>query len=175
MKPIKRGYKLRVIVDMDGYISKFDVYQGRNSMPKDYNFPACFGLGESVVAHFTSDLFQKIIMSILTIIFHQFLWRNIWRPEMFLLVLLLDQIENSYLRNNLTTDKVMNGGDFAYRVSAQEIVYFKWMDNKPVHIISNFHDTGTYSETEEAKAWLSIRVPLPYSCERLQFLYGRDW
>ena len=73
MKPIKRGYKLRVIVDMDGYISKFDVYQGRNSMPKDYNFPACFGLGESVVAHFTSDLFQKIIMSILTIIFHQFL------------------------------------------------------------------------------------------------------
>ena len=73
MKPIKRGYKLRVIVDMDGHISKFDVYQGRNSMPKDYNFPACFGLGESVVAHFTSDLFQKIIMSILTIIFHQFL------------------------------------------------------------------------------------------------------
>ena len=73
MKPIKRGYKLRVIVDMDGYISKFDVYQGRNSMPKDYNFPACFGLGESVVAHFTSDLFKKIIMSILTIIFHQFL------------------------------------------------------------------------------------------------------
>ena len=56
-KPIKRGYKLRVRADMDGYISNF--YQGRNTMPKDYNFLACFGLGESVVAHFTSDLLQK--------------------------------------------------------------------------------------------------------------------
>ena len=46
-----------------------------------------------------------------------------------------------YLPNNLKTDKVMNRGDFDYRVSAQEIVYFKWMDNKPVHINSNFYDT----------------------------------
>ena len=29
MKPIKRGYKLWVRADMDGYISKFDVYQGK--------------------------------------------------------------------------------------------------------------------------------------------------
>ena len=42
---------------------------------------------------------------------------------MFLLMLLLDQIE--YLPNNLKTDKVMNQDDFDYRVSAQEIVYFK--------------------------------------------------
>ena len=45
--------------DMDEYISKFDVYQGRNTIPKDYNFPACYGLEELVVAHFTSDLLQK--------------------------------------------------------------------------------------------------------------------
>ena len=59
MKPIKRGYKLRVGADMDGYISTFDVYQGQNAMPKDYNFPAWFSLEESVVAHFTSDQLQK--------------------------------------------------------------------------------------------------------------------
>ena len=35
----------------------------------------------------------------------------------------------------------MNRDDFGYRVSAQEIVYFKCMDKKPVHIISNSHDT----------------------------------
>ena len=45
-----------------------------------------------------------------------------------------------YLPNNLTTDKVMNWVNFDYRVSVQEIVYFKWMGNKPVHIISDFHD-----------------------------------
>ena len=151
MKPVKRVYKLWLRADMDGYISKFDVYQGRNTVPKDYSFPACFGLGKSVVAHFISDLLEKIIVSILTIIFHQFLWWNIWKPEIFLLVLLLDQIENIYLPNNLTTDKLVSLGDFAFRVSAQEIVYFKWMNNKLAHIISNFHDTRTYSDTEEAK------------------------
>ena len=72
MKPIKRGFELWVRADMNRYISKFDVYQGRNTMPKDYNFPASFVLGESVVTHFTPDLLQKSIMSIL-IIFHQFL------------------------------------------------------------------------------------------------------
>ena len=72
MKPIKRGYKLWVRTDMDGYISKFDVYQGRNTIPKDFNFPACFDLRESAVAYFTSGLLQKIIMSFLTFIFHQF-------------------------------------------------------------------------------------------------------
>ena len=46
-----------------------------------------------------------------------------------------------YLPNNLKTDKVMNRGDFDYRVSAQEVVFLKWMDNKVVHRISNFHDT----------------------------------
>ena len=45
-----------------------------------------------------------------------------------------------YLPNNLTADKVMNRGNFDYRVSVQEIVYFKWMGNKPVHTISNFHN-----------------------------------
>ena len=59
MKRIKKGYKLWVRADMDGYISKFDVYQGRNTMPKDYNFPAFFGLGKSAIAHFISDLLQK--------------------------------------------------------------------------------------------------------------------
>ena len=73
MKPVKRVYKLWLRADMDGYISKFDVYQGRNTVPKDYSFPACFGLGKSVVAHFISDLLEKIIVSVLTIIFHQFL------------------------------------------------------------------------------------------------------
>ena len=34
MKPIKRGYKLWVRADMDGYISKFDIYQGRNTCQK---------------------------------------------------------------------------------------------------------------------------------------------
>ena len=140
MKPIKRGYKLWVGADMDGYISKFDVYQGRNAMPKDYSFPASFSLEEPVVAHFTSDQLQKS---------HPVYFDNYFSSVPLMEYLKTRNVfacatirsNRKYLPNKLTTNKVMNRGDFDYRVSAQKIVYFKWMDNNPVHIISNFHNT----------------------------------
>ena len=56
MKPIKRGYKLWVRADMDGYISKFDVYQGKSG--KENQKWSEFGLGESVVLEMCEDLFD---------------------------------------------------------------------------------------------------------------------
>ncbi|KAJ8931454.1 hypothetical protein NQ314_015640 [Rhamnusium bicolor] len=32
MKPIKRGYKLCCIADQNGYIKKFDIYQGKDEV-----------------------------------------------------------------------------------------------------------------------------------------------
>ena len=64
MKPIKRGYKMWVRADMDGYISKFDVYQGKvtdanvTSTPDD-NEGNKFGLGEQVVQTMAMDLLKK--------------------------------------------------------------------------------------------------------------------
>ena len=61
IKPIKRGYKLWVRADMDGYISKFDVYQGKaaeESTVEDLN-GSTFGLGEQVVQTMTQDLAGK--------------------------------------------------------------------------------------------------------------------
>lgn len=63
MKPIKRGYKLWVRADMDGYISKFDVYQGKAdanaSAVEEDDEGTKFGLGERVVQTMTVDLFNK--------------------------------------------------------------------------------------------------------------------
>ena len=36
----------------------------------------------------------------------------------------------------------MQSGDFDYRVS-NDIVFYKWMINKPVTVVSNFHGTNT--------------------------------
>ena len=123
--------------DVDRYIRKFDVYQERNTLSKDYNFPACFGLGELVVAHFTSDLPQKNHH----VYFDNYFWsvslmeylksRNVFACATI-------RSNRKYLPNNLSTDKVMNRGDFDYRVLALEILYFKRIDNEPVHIISIF-------------------------------------
>ena len=63
MKPIKRGYKLWMRADMDGYITKFDVYQGkvsdaRKSSAED-DESSNFGLGENIVKEMTDDLLNK--------------------------------------------------------------------------------------------------------------------
>ena len=34
MKPIKRGYQLCMHADPNGYISEFEIYQGKNSQVK---------------------------------------------------------------------------------------------------------------------------------------------
>eukprot|EP00794_Sanderia_malayensis_P012537 gene12537-13823_t len=58
-KPIKRGYKLWMRADMDAYISKFDIYQGKNVSLDVEGAPAEFGLGEKVIFSLTKDLRNK--------------------------------------------------------------------------------------------------------------------
>ena len=53
MKLIKHGYKIWVRADMDGYISKFEVYEGKvkdiNQTPSEEYETSHFGLGEQAV------------------------------------------------------------------------------------------------------------------------------
>ena len=59
MKPIKQGYKIWAQADMDEYLSKFSIYQGKNSALEDLDVPDCLGLGEKVVLYLTLDWFGK--------------------------------------------------------------------------------------------------------------------
>lgn len=59
MKPIKRGYKLWVRADMDGYISMLDIYQGKQSALDITGEAEEFGLGERIVINMSRDLFGK--------------------------------------------------------------------------------------------------------------------
>ena len=58
MKPIKRGYKLWSMADMDRYLYNFEIYQGKNQWHAR-NIPKYFGLGDSVV-HQLTEAFWKI-------------------------------------------------------------------------------------------------------------------
>ena len=44
---------------MDGYTSKFSIYQGKKSETKNVDAPDCFGLHKKVVLYLTNDLFGK--------------------------------------------------------------------------------------------------------------------
>lgn len=39
---------------------------------------------------------------------------------------------------NFCPDKQLLRGDYDYRIANNDLVVFKWMDQKPVYLISNF-------------------------------------
>ena len=59
MKPIKRGYKLSEMADMDGYLYKFQVYQGKCENKSIQNLPKFIGLGDRIICQMTVSLHKK--------------------------------------------------------------------------------------------------------------------
>ena len=136
MKPIKRGFKMWVRADSDGYMSRFEVYQGKGTGTGREGF----GLGESVVLNLCEDILgkgQKVFFdnyfTSLPILAH--LRRNeTWSCGTI-------RSNRKGLPAGLTDEKDLNRGDFDFRVSNDDITFFKWMDVKCVHVASNFHST----------------------------------
>ena len=144
MKPIKRGYKLWVKADMDGYISKFDVYQGKTDTSsgdsEDNGTEQEFGLGEQVAETMTKDLFGK---------YHQVYFDNFFTSIPLMEYLKASGVDacgtirshQTCLPHDLKADSNMACGEYDYRVTKQGIVFYKWKDNKSVFLVSNFHGT----------------------------------
>ena len=137
MKPIKRGYKLWAMGDMDGYLYNFEIYQGKNQ-ERSRNIPKYFGLGNSVVHQLTERLSGK---------YHEVYVDNFYTSVPLMEYLLSHKIlccgtlrlNKKYLPKNLATDKDLKRGDYDYRISKDGIAVYKWRNNRPVHMISNFH------------------------------------
>ena len=135
-KTIKRGYKLWMIADTDGYINKFD---GKfEQVPEDMK---SFGLGERVVLSMVDPLHDKN--------------HEVYLDNYFTSIPLLEHLKNvgvracgmikanrKFLPSHLKQDKTMQRGDFNYHV-ANDIVFYKQMDNKPVTVVSDLHEANT--------------------------------
>ena len=169
MKPIKRGYKLWARADNDGYISKFSVYQGKHGETEEVDAPSCFGLGEKVVIHLTSDLFGKN---------HKVYFDNYYSSVPLVEYLLLHKVfccgtirsNRKYLPKDLKRDKTLKRGDSDSRVSAHSIVVHNWMDNKSVHVISNYHGT----EIGEIKRTQKDGSRKIFSCPKALISYNNN-
>lgn len=143
MKPIKRGYKLWMRADMDGYISKFDVYQGKvadasKSSAKEDDESSKFGLGENVVQTMTDDLLNKN---------HEVYFDNYFTSVPLLEYLKVNGVHAAgTVRMNrkalpVGLNEDLDRGESDFRVSKDSLVLAKWQDNKPVFVLSNFHGT----------------------------------
>ncbi|CAG9568339.1 unnamed protein product [Danaus chrysippus] len=148
MKPIKRGYKLWCLADQRGYIKKFQIYQGKDE-ELNTKFTG-YGLGEKVVLELTEQDWSK--------------GKVVYFDNFFTSVALLEKLktENTYacgtirsnrkgLPGNMLADSQLKRGDSDHRFSNLDIGYWKWKDNKMVHLVSNFHgnEEATVSHTAD--------------------------
>ena len=138
----------------------FDVYQGKSGGDNVCNgMPSYFGLGEKVIYEFTKDLHG--------------LNYEVYFDNYFTSIPLLEYLKakrvsacgtirstRKYLPHDLTIDKNLSRGNYDYRVSDQDLVYYKWKDNKSVHLASNFHGTDASS---------LLRLRTQKNGERLEF------
>lgn len=172
-KPIKRGYKLWTIADQNGYIKQFDVYQGKNeTIEKQFQH---YGLGERVVLSLTEKYWGK--------------YRQIYFDNFFTSVDLLEKLKTEKtlacgtirinrrgLPKDLPADKKMNRGDFDYRVSNLDITFFKWYDNRVVHLASNFHGTESTIVNRKQKDGTKLDVACPAIVKNYnRFMGGVDF
>lgn len=162
MKPIKRGYKMWVLADMDGYIFKFDVYQGKagtnTSAADDDKDDGISGLGKQVVKTMTMDLHDKN---------HQVYFDNYFTSVPLLEYLKENGVDacgtvravRKALPVGLESD--LDRGEADYRVSKDGLALFKWQDNKPVLVLSNFHGTELSSVHRTQKDGSKLELPCP--------------
>ncbi|GBP63857.1 PiggyBac transposable element-derived protein 4 [Eumeta japonica] len=130
-KPVKWGFKLWCRCDAaTGYLFEFDLYTGKRTSGIEY------GLGESVILQLTrkvEGLGCEIYMD------------NFFNSPL-LQYKLVDQntkacgtvrTNRKHLPKSAPIDRSMKRGDI-YTASFHGISYVKWMDNKAVHLLTNF-------------------------------------
>ena len=144
MKPIKMGFKLWLLADLDGYLYYCEVYQGKNQVFVDDSMPKYFGLGPSIVYQLTKPLHGK---------HHQVFIDNYFSTVPLMEYLLHHKVycygtirsDRKYLPKSLKTEKTLQRGEFDYHVFDGGLVFYNWKGNKVVTLLSNFH--GTESTT----------------------------
>jgi len=137
-KPIKRGYKAWVRADETGYVCQFSIYTGKNGDKPTKN------LGSTVVNELTADLAGKNY--------------NFYFDSFFSSVELMSHLRrhgknaaatirrDRKLLPKMPQDKSMKEGDTFQRIRTDGISISKWMDKRPVHMISNMHNINEFSE-----------------------------
>ena len=109
---------------MDGYLYKFNVYQGKNETETDPRMPNYFGLGDKVVYELTKSLYRG--------------WYEVYFDNYFTSVPLAEFLlthkvlccgtiwkTKKYLPKDMTPDSKLKRGDFDYRVSKSALTYYK--------------------------------------------------
>jgi len=132
-KPIKRGYKVWVRADENGFVTRFQIYTGKSGNTSEKL------LGARVIKDLTSDLKH---------LYYEIYFDNYFSSVDLMISLKEDGIlacgtvrkDRAKLPQKQQNDKEMENGKYQYKTSFKGLIWVKWMDKKPMDFLSNFHD-----------------------------------
>ncbi|XP_018561258.1 piggyBac transposable element-derived protein 4-like [Anoplophora glabripennis] len=132
LKPIKRGYKIWIRADQSGFVSQFQVYTGKSDGGEQ-------GLGARVV----KDLTRSLVGNHHKVFFDNFfttvgLLNDLYKDKIYACGTIRRRRKDEpkdLVNNNTKVER----GTCDWAMSKEGLLYLKWMDNKPVLFISNFH------------------------------------
>ncbi|XP_043463998.1 piggyBac transposable element-derived protein 4-like [Leptopilina heterotoma] len=151
-KPIKRGYKIWVRADEDGFVCQFQIYTGKEKNSKKED-----NLGKRVVIDLTRTLIGN---------YYRVYLDNFFTGMELMMSLKKDKIlgcgtvrvNRKGLPKDHQPDRKMKRGDSEFRSCSSGIGWVKWKDNKAVYALSNFHDPSKVSETNRKNKDGSVSV-----------------
>lgn len=157
MKPIKRGYKLWCRAETKGYINQFDVYQGKagNTAAASNDI----GLGGRVVMNLASSIVGKGHVLFFDNYFTSLpLMENLKANNIYACGTVRSQRK---MLPVLAKDSELKRGDMDWRVSANDVLFVKWKDNRVVHFLSTAHGTEVGTASRRLKDGTQITVSRP--------------
>lgn len=152
-KPIKRGYKVWVLADKNGYCQRFQIYTGKSDDSEK-------SLGARVVKNLLDGLENK---------HHLVYFDNFFNSVELLEDLKKKNIHacgtvnsNRRLLPDFKGDRYFKRGESEIFTSNTRLVAIKWRDKRSVHLLSNFHDPNDFTEVpRKDKTGVIENVPCP--------------
>lgn len=155
-KPIKRGYKVWVRADVNGYICEFQIYTGKVD-----NLKTETGLGERVVKDLSKSLAGK---------YYKIFFDNYFTSVSLMTSLLKDsiyasgtvRINRKFLPTDICEDKQLSRGENDWRQTPDGLLFTKWKDQKGIHFLSNYHNPNEITSVNRRQRDGSMNVvPCP--------------
>ena len=154
-KPVQWGFKLWCRCDSKtGYLFQFDLYTGKKSNNIEH------GLGEGVVLTLTEQIRGLYCQVYIDNFFNSpQLQYNLLQNGILSAGTVRISRKNLPKSELLPSDKEMAKGDMVC-MSSNNIFFTKWMDNKAVHMLSNFLGTDPISQTHRKSKGTAEKVAI---------------
>lgn len=165
-KPVKWGFKMWCRCDSkSGYLFECDLYTGKKCSKPEH------GLGEGVVLQLTEKIKGLGCQVFIDNFFNSPLLQALLHKDKILSAGTVRQNRKHVPKAQVPQDKNMKRGDIACFVS-NDVCYVKWMDNRAVHMVSNFLSPFPIHEVKRRKKGSSAKVSV--SCPNVIKQYNAN-